>query len=358
MPRGKRQKLITLTIDGKKIAVEPGASVMKAALSHGIDIPHFCYLEHITPLAACRLCVVEIEGNRNLIASCARPAESGMIVTTNSERVLKARRMVLDLLLSDHPTDCLTCEKNGDCRLQDYAYEYGVTRTRFDGERHNHPLDESNPFISRDFNKCIKCHRCAQVCQEVQFCNILDYQGRGFDTMVTSADNRPLPETDCVYCGRCVSVCPVGALTAKMSRGLGRAIDVRKVTTTCPYCGVGCSLELHVRKGRVIEVASSEESAVNKGSLCVKGRFGFGFINHPDRLATPLVRKGGSLKPATWDEAIRIVADRLREIKRDNGPDAIALLSSSKCTNEENYLMQKFARAVIGTNNIDNCARL
>lgn len=351
---------VTLFINDIQVKVKRGTSIMDAARKAKVKIPHLCNHRHLTPTGACRLCVVEQEGEgrRPLIAACARPAEEGMRILTHTERVAAARRVVLELLLSDHPGDCLTCEQSGDCKLQDLAYEYQVAGSRFTGKRNHYEIDDANPFIVRDFEKCVKCYRCAQVCQELQFCEVIDYMGRGFDTMVTSALDRSLTETECVQCGRCVSVCPVGALTEKPSRFSGRSKDLKKTVTTCPYCGVGCAIVLETDGNRIVRVSSREDSPVNKGSLCVKGRFGIGFVNRDDRLKTPLIRKNGELMPASWDEAITTIATRLRQVKKEHGADAIGFLSSSKCTNEENYLLQKFARAGVGTNNVDNCARL
>ncbi len=357
----RKSDTVSLFINDVPVKIHRGASIMEAAHKAKVDIPHLCNHRHLTPTGACRLCVVELEGEgpgRPLIAACARPAESGMRVLTHTDRAVAARRLVLELLLSDHPGDCLTCEQSGHCKLQDLAYEYQVADSRFRGRRNRYPIDTANPFIVRDFEKCVKCYRCAQACQELQFCEVIDYMGRGFDTMVTSALNRPLPETECVQCGRCVSVCPVGALTEKPSRYRGRSKDLKKTVTTCPYCGVGCAIVLETDGQHIVRVTSREDSPVNKGDLCVKGRFGYGFVNSPDRLITPLIRKDGELVPASWNEAIAAVAAGLKRTKQEYGADAIGFLSSSKCTNEENYLMQKFARAGVGTNNIDNCARL
>lgn len=356
----KRPEMISLMINDVPVKVCLGTSIMDAARKAKVSIPHLCNHPHLKPSGACRLCVVEQEGEgtRPLIAACSRPVEEGMKIQTHTDRAIAARRLVLELLLSDHPGDCLTCEQSGNCKLQNLAYEYRVADSRFTGKRNRYPIDAESPFIVRDFEKCVKCYRCAQACQEVQFCGVIDYMGRGFDTMVTSALNRPLTETECVQCGRCVSVCPVGALTEKPSRYAGRSKDLKKTVTTCPYCGVGCAIVLETDGKRIVRVSSREDSPVNKGSLCVKGRFGMEFVNSEDRLKTPLIRKDGELVPASWDEAVELVAARLKQIKKDTGPDSIGLLSSSKCTNEENYLMQKFARAGIGTNNIDNCARL
>ena len=357
----RRRDTIALFINDIPVKVRRGTSIMEAARKAKVEIPHLCNHRHLTPTGACRLCVVEMEGEgarRPLIAACSRPAEAGMRILTHTDRAVAARRLVLELLLSDHPGDCLTCEQSGNCKLQNLAYEYQVADSRFRGKRSRYTIDDANPFIVRDFEKCVKCYRCAQACQELQFCNVIDYMGRGFDTMVTSALNRPLPETECVQCGRCVSVCPVGALTEKPSRYAGRSKDLKKTVTTCPYCGVGCAIVLETDGKRIVRVTSREDSQVNKGSLCVKGRFGYGFVNSPDRLTTPLIRRDGELVPASWDEAIAAVAAGLKKTKKEHGADAIGFLSSSKCTNEENYLLQKFARAGVGTNNIDNCARL
>lgn len=356
----KRIRKITIAIDGVEFKANKGSTILEAAGKAGVEIPHLCAHPHLKPTGACRLCLIELEGegSRPLIAACTRPVEQGMKIITGSERVMNARRTVLRLLVSDHPLDCLTCEQSGSCALQNYAYEYGITGSEYGGRRQRHEVDDDNPFITRDFEKCIKCYRCAQACQEIQYCYVIDYMKRGFDTMVTSTNNQPLPQTECVYCGRCVSVCPVGALTEKASVGRGRSKDLKRTMTTCPYCGVGCELALEVKDGKIVRVVSDERTLVNKGSLCVKGRFGLGFVNHPDRLTYPLIRKGGKLIPATWDEAVDTIVKRLRKTKNEHKADSIAFLSSSKCSNEENYLMQKFARAGVGTNNIDNCARL
>ncbi len=349
---------LMLTIDGRETRVARGTTIFKAAKSLGISIPHLCFREDLRPTSACRICLVEVEGARNLVASCSFPAGDGMVVHTGSPRVIEARRMVIELLLSDHPFDCMTCEKSGACKLEKYAYESGVRTSRFKGEQHSYPVDSSNPFIERDYNKCILCGRCVSACNEVQRWDAIDFMGRGFTTKIGTAFDRGLGESPCVFCGQCVEVCPVGALTEKQKRTKGREWEFRKVDTVCSYCGVGCNLRLHVKDNEIVKVTAPRDKGVNRGKLCVKGRFGFDYVHHPDRLKYPLVRENGKLKRTSWNKALDLVASKLKTTKGRYGPHSIAFLTSAKCTNEENYLLQKFARAVIGTNNIDHCARL
>jgi len=351
--------MIELTIDGKTIKVEEGTTILQAAKSVGIKIPHLCYHESLSPSSSCRLCVVEVEGARTLVASCSCPVSEGMKVKTDTERVLNARKLVIDLLLSNHPTDCLTCEKNGVCKLQEYAYEFGLTSTNFVGEKTQYPIDTSNPFIERDYSKCILCGRCVKVCNEIQLLNIIDFANRGFTTKISTFYEGSLQETDCAFCGQCIAVCPVGALTEKGRKFKGREWELKKVTTICPYCGCGCTIELNVKDNKVVKVTSNENNSVNGIALCVKGRFGFDFINSPNRLKTPLIKEpSGEFRHASWEEAMDLIADKFTQIKTQYGSDSIGGLSSAKCTNEENYLFQKFMRVVIGTNNVDHCARL
>ncbi len=351
---------INLTIDGVPVAVSPGTTVLEAARSAGIFIPTLCHDPELSSPGACRLCVVEIPGLRNLPASCVTTASEGMEVRTSSPAVVEARQTILELLLANHPVDCLTCHKNGNCRLADYAYRYGVREERFHGEKHAYPVEEDNSFIVRDMNKCILCGKCVRMCAEVQGNNVVDFAFRGFNTKVAPALNTGLagPDADCVFCGNCVAVCPVGALAERDMLGKGRYWEIDRVRTTCPYCGTGCTLDLNVKDGRVIGVTSAADGDVNGRALCVKGRFGYGFIHHPDRLKTPLIKRDGRLEEATWDEALAEIAQRMGTVKAGHGADAVGVFSSARCTNEENYLMMKLARAVFGTNNVDHCARL
>lgn len=351
-------KEIRLNIDGREVESEGGVTILEAARKAGIEIPHLCYRDDLTPTSACRLCVVEVEGARTLIASCAYPAADKMVVKTQTERVLDARRLVIEFLLSDHPYDCMTCEKSGSCKLEKYAYELGIRQPRFVGEKHNYPVRSANPFFERDYNKCILCGRCVTVVHELQYCGAVDQTKRGFDTKIAASFDRPMQETPCVFCGNCVSVCPVGALSEKAGRFQGRDWEMKKVPTICSYCGVGCTLVLNVKDNKVLKVTSDKDLGVNRGWTCVKGRFGFDYVHSPDRLAEPLVREDGKLRQASWDEALDAAAKGLKKVKEEHGPDAIGVLVSAKCTNEENYLLQKMARAGLGTNNVDHCARL
>ncbi len=348
---------VTLTIDGRQVTVPAGSTILEAARAAGVFIPTLCHDPELSLWGGCRLCVVEVPGMRNLPAACVTPAAEGMVVYTASPAVIEARKTILQLLLANHPMDCLTCGRNGDCRLQDYAYMYGVRQAGFAGERHQYPLEEDNPFIVRDLNKCILCGKCVRACAEIQGNYVVDFAYRGFNTKIAPAMDTTLAGSNCVFCGNCVAVCPVGALQEKHLRSAVRTWEVKKVRTVCPYCGTGCTIELNVKDGRVVGVTSTD-GEVNGRALCAKGRFGYGFIHHPERLTRPLIKKNGVFEEATWEEAVSLVAEKLAAVKREYGPDAVGVLASARCTNEENYLLSKFARAVLGTNNIDHCARL
>ncbi len=330
--------------------------MFQAARSAGISIPHLCYDPDLglKPTAACRLCVVEVEGAPNPVASCTHPAAAGMVVRTQSEDLDNIRRMVIELLLSDHPHDCAECDQSGDCALEEYAYQFGVRERRPVARRMQAVRDAEAPMLEYDRSKCILCGRCAAVCQSVQEACAVDFLGRGYDAQIGLPPGLSREDTDCELCGNCAAVCPTGATSARRMVALNQA---KKVRTTCGYCGVGCQFDLNVLDGRVVGVTTDYDNPVNGKWLCVKGRFGYEYIDHPDRLKTPLIRRGGNLEPASWDEALGLVASRMQEIKAAHGPDSIAFMSSSRCTNEENYLMEKLARAVIGTNSVDQCAR-
>ncbi|MGO0123511.1 formate dehydrogenase subunit alpha [Desulfothermobacter acidiphilus] len=348
---------VTLVIDGREVTVPAGTTILEAARQAGINIPTLCHDPELSPWGGCRLCIVEVRGWKELPASCITPVRPGMVVETESPAVRHARRTLIELLLANHPEDCLTCERTGSCALQDLAYRYGVRR-RFQGEGRNHPVEESNPFIVRDMNKCVLCGLCVRVCAEIMGKSVIDFAYRGVRSKVTTPFELPLEKAGCVFCGNCVAVCPVGALYPKSMRGKGRPWEVKKVKTVCPYCGTGCSFYLVVKGDRVIGVQSCPEAPVNGRWLCVKGRFGWEFIHHRDRLQMPLIRNPYLFAKVTWPAALELVAQRLREIKERYGPETIGVLASARITNEEVYLLNKFARAVLGTNHIDHCARL
>jgi formate dehydrogenase alpha subunit len=351
---------VTLTIDGKTVAAARGATVFEAALGAGIDIPHLCHKPELglPPTGSCRLCLVEVEGAKGPLASCVHPVSEGMVVHTDTPALQEHRRMAVDLLLSNHPHDCLTCEKAGTCDLQTYAYRLGVKHSEYPGETVAVAPVQEGPAIVYDRSKCILCGRCVEVCQHVQVSGAIDFLGRGFDTQIGLPPGLAREDSVCAECGNCLDVCPTGALSFVGAQGKGREWEFEKVTTVCPYCGCGCLMELSVCDGRVVKVGGLPYGEGARGLLCVKGRFGFDFLSSEGRLRGPLIRREGELVPASWEEALELVAGRLGEIKARFGPDAIGGLASAKCTNEENYLMQKLVRAVIGTNNIDHCARL
>lgn len=348
--------MITLNIDGLQVSVVAGTSILEAARSVGIEIPNFCYDKDLTVAGACRICVVEVQGYRNLLPACATLAAEGMMIQTESAKVIEARRVILDLILANHPQDCMICEKTGACKLQDYCYRYGIKQSSFSGEKKNYLLDDANHLILRDQNKCILCGKCVRVCQEVQVTSAVDFVGRGFQTRVTTALDAPLSMENCRFCGQCVDICPTGALVNRQIAG-SRPWEIQKVRTTCPFCGTGCNFDLNVKDGKIVGVTSNPDSPVNGRSLCVKGRYHTDLIYSPNRITTPLIKKNGKLVEATWDEALDLVAKKFSEIKARHGADSIAALSSARCTNEDNWVMQKFMRAAIGTNNVDHCAR-
>ena len=372
----------TININGRELTFESGETILEVARRNHIDIPTLCHLKGTTPTGACRICVVEVEGARTLLTACATPAAGGMKVQTESPAVVKARKLVLQLMLSSGNHNCAVrgsddqewttfqlkvqgedsseelCPVWGDCRLQDLAYRYQVSGERFPATPTRYAIESVNPFIVRDFSRCIQCGRCVQACNEVQVNNAINFGFRGAALKIVAAGDRPLRDSDCVFCGECVQACPVGALVEKNARYRVRPWETTRTRTTCSYCGVGCQLDLHVADGRVVRVTGAEDVAPNYGSLCVKGRFGFDFIHSPERLTKPLVRDGDRLREATWDEALDRVAQGLTTVRDRHGADAVGVLCSARITNEENYLLSKLARAALGTNNIDHCARL
>jgi predicted molibdopterin-dependent oxidoreductase YjgC len=356
--------MVSLTINGQQVQVPKGTTILQACRMNGIEIPTFCYDDDLKLEGSCRMCVVECKGRPLLLASCVTPADNGMEIETESPAVIEARKMILELLIARHKMECHICEKNGDCRLQDYCYKYGVSESEYtDGGRPHYPIEDPNPFIERDYDKCIMCTRCVRACEEITVARAIGVKDRSCQAQISTAFNGKLEDSPCVFCGQCIMVCPVGALTSKVSAGVGgRPSDIdKKVLTTCTYCGTGCTLELNIKNNKVVGVTSNRDeefSPVNKGALCVKGRFGWDFIHSPERITTPLIKEKGEFRPASWDEALSLVSENLKKVKNDYGPDAFALFTSARVTNEENYLAQKFVRTAIGTNNVDHCARL
>jgi len=343
-----------LTINGIKVKAREGQTVLRAALDAGINIPRLCDDDDLEPYGACRLCIVEIDGMRGLPTACTTVVTDGMIVQTETERVNAVRRMTCELLIADHPQGCLSCSSNQKCELQKVASYLGINEQRLKPMEREPIVDESNPFFVRDLTKCILCGRCVRACAEIRGVHAIDIAGRGYESRIAPFADMSMRESECESCGECVDRCPVDALSAKKEA----LPPTREVKTICPYCGCGCGLVLGIRGGRIVGVRGDAENDVNKGSLCVKGRFGLDFVGAEDRLTKPLIRRNGKLEEAGWDEALDLVGEKLLGIKKEHGPDAIAGLSSAKCTNEENYLFQKFIRAAVGTNNVDHCARL
>ncbi|OHW62657.1 NADPH-Fe(3+) oxidoreductase subunit alpha [Andreesenia angusta] len=349
--------MLNIKINGIDVEANEGITILKAAEQIGISIPTLCHEDCLTTFSGCRICVVEVEGAKNLMAACSTAIWDGMVVETHSEKVMKARKDILDLMFSNHPQDCLTCEKSGECSLQDYCYEYGIKEGSYKGDKKSFEIDDSNPVMIRDQSKCILCGKCVRVCGEVQVTSTIDFTGRGFYSKVTTGFDLPISTDNCRMCGQCISVCPTGALINKQFVGTRHWEIEKKVTTTCPFCGTGCQFDLNVKGGKVIGVTPNPDSPVNGTSLCVKGRYHTDLIHSEDRLTVPLIKRDGEFVESTWEEAMSLVASRLGEIKSKFGPDSIAGLSSARCVNEDNFVFQKMMRVAIGTNNVDHCAR-
>jgi len=348
---------LTVTINGQSVRGRMNQTVLEVCKENGIYIPTLCYHPKMPPYGGCRLCIVEIKNMRGFPPSCTTPAMDGMIVSTHTDQLVRLRKSVLELLLAYGDHNCLLCEQNGNCELQNLVYEHGIEQVRYKTDFIPKPKDDSHPMIIRDANKCVLCGRCVRACLRVQVNGAIDIAARGSESYISTFNNASLKESNCLSCGECVQSCPVGALTEKKAKGMGRQWELETVRTTCPYCGVGCQQLLHVKDGRIAKVTGVEGAAPNDGRLCVKGRFGYDFIYSDERLKTPLIRDNGAFREASWDEALDLVASKFKEIIAKDGPDAIAGVSSSRSINEDSYQMQKLLRSVIGTNNIDNCAR-
>ncbi len=347
---------IHATIDGRDVTAPAGTTILEAARGIGINVPTLCHHETLKPTGACRLCVVEVNNSGNLVTSCNTALAEGMVLSTESQIVVETRRLLLELLLSDHPLVCMTCEQAGACELQDLCYRYGIEDSSYSGERRQFPIESDNPMIERDMSKCILCGKCVRVCHEVQVTDAIDFCERSFETQIAGPFDQPLDISFCRFCGQCVDICPTGAIVNKDLKGV-RSWQRTKVRTTCPFCGVGCGLDLNVHDGKVVGVTAAYDAPVNQGSLCVKGRFHTDFITSPDRITTPLIKRDGVFEEATWEDAMSLVAERLLAIRAEGSTEAIGVLGSARCTNEENYLLQRLTRAGLNTNSIDHCAR-
>jgi formate dehydrogenase alpha subunit len=359
---------LRLNVDGRETFAPTGSTVLEAVQAAGTYVPTLCHDPELKPYGACRLCIVQIEGLRGLPTSCTTPAQDGMVIHTETEEIQRIRRAIVEMAIADHPQDCLGCGKSEECQLLRVARYLGVEKSSVDRLRRGpvtRPIDASNPAFLYDPNKCVLCGKCVRVCHELQGVGAIDFSFRSSDTRIVPFAAKPWVESPCQSCGECVERCPTGALMPKLA-----TVPQREVRTICPYCGVGCSIYLGVRGQSVVRVRGARDHAVNEGALCVKGRFGLDFVNHPDRLTKPLLRRETvpkrvrmerpieAFREATWEEALDYLAEGLVRTRNRHGADAVGVLSSAKCTNEDNYLIQKFARAALGTNNVDHCARL
>ena len=352
---------IPVTIDGKTYLARDGQTILDVARENAIRIPTLCYTQALKPLGACRMCVVEVAGTPTPVTACTAKAADGMAITTKSAFLERLRRETLKMILLRHPLNCSACEINGACELQDLVHQYDISHQ--DMHTYNVPPLEfgpspwATPLIDYHPSRCILCGRCVEACVELSEVGCINFQGRGATTRIAPVTPTETFKPECISCGECMAICPANALTEAMGKPKGKPWETHKVKTVCSYCGCGCELNLDVVRNEVVGVTPSR-TGTNNGALCAKGRFGYHFINHKDRLKTPMIKRDGYWEEVNWDEALDYAATRLAEIKRQHGADAIAGLTSARCTNEDNYLFQKMFRGVLGSNNVDHCARL
>ncbi len=360
-PKRESEQEVTLTIDGEQVTVPAGTSLMRAAMDVGVKVPKLCATDSLEPFGSCRLCLVEIDGRKGYPASCTTPAENGMNVRTQTPKLQELRKGVMELYISDHPLDCLTCSANGNCELQDMAGVTGLRNVRygFDGANHlKDKKDESNPYFSYDPSKCIVCNRCVRACEETQGTFALTIQGRGFESRVAASQNDSFMDSECVSCGACVEACPTATLQEKSVIWLGQS--EHSAITTCAYCGVGCGFKAEMKGNEVVRMVPWKDGKANEGHSCVKGRFAWGYASHKDRILNPMIRKKitDPWQEVSWDVAINHAASEFKRLQAEHGRDSIGGITSSRCTNEETYLVQKLVRAAFGNNNVDTCARV
>jgi formate dehydrogenase major subunit len=360
-PKSASENQVTLEIDGHSVTVNAGSSVMRAAAEAGISIPKLCATDSLEPFGSCRMCLVQIEGARGYPASCTTPVAEGMKVCTQNDKLANIRRGIAELYISDHPLDCLTCAANGDCELQDTVGQVGLREVRYGFEGENHldaEKDTSNPYFTFDPAKCIVCSRCVRACEETQGTFALTIDGRGFESTVSPSQNQDFMDSECVSCGACVQACPTATLMEKSV--IDHGVPEHSTITTCAYCGVGCSFRAEMKGEQLVRMVPDKNGQANHGHSCVKGRFAFGYATHKDRITTPMVRDkiSEAWREVSWEEAIQFAADKLKQIQAKYGKDSIGGITSSRCTNEETYLVQKLIRAGFGNNNVDTCARV
>lgn len=372
-----------ITINENKLAFEPGDTILDVARRNRIDIPTLCHLRNTIPTNTCKVCVVEVAGREELVESCAAEAKDGMVIQTESPRVAAARKKVIGKMLASGNHNCAIrdfdtldwtsfqldvlkddgkddlCPVWGDCELQDLAYRYQVKTKGMPLNGCKYETERANPFIIRDFSRCILCGRCIKACCEIQVNNAISFGYEGDDQKIIAGNDAHLKDSDCVFCGECLQVCPVGALIPDTGFRDDRFVPTKTVRSTCSFCGVGCQIDMSVQNNKIVKIDGADQDLPpNNASLCVKGRFGFDFVSSPERLTTPLIKKNGKQVKASWDEALDLVARRFTEIRDEFGADAMGVLTSARVTNEDNYIAQKFTRGVLKTNNIDHCARL
>ncbi|MCJ7655309.1 MAG: formate dehydrogenase subunit alpha [Dehalococcoidia bacterium] len=347
---------ITITLNGREVSGQPGMTVLDLARESGVEIPTLCHDPHLDPIGACRICIVEDERSGALMASCVTPIAPGMVINTESPRVQERRKTIIKLMLASHPDSCLVCDKGNRCQLRKVASDIGVGLVEFQRIPQLATIEEVNPFIERDLSKCILCAKCIRACQELVGEGAIDYLGRGFVSKPATLGDLPLEKSECTFCGTCVALCPTGAIMEKDKVYTGTTTTT--VHTVCPFCGCGCGVYLEVKDNRLVRVRPDADSSLSRSTLCVKGSYGCDFVHSPDRLSSPMVKVNGNFEAVSWEEALGVVADAFKRIKGTHGSSSLAVFGSSKCTNEENYLLQRFARCVLGTNNIDNGSRL